>query len=1183
MPPPAASLSASSHHHHHSPVSDEREALLASARAALEAYLDDPAQPAAREQFRAARRELAMEFSTLARGEVNSPAVRDLRKFLTEVIASGVLDAPVEADDLARARSLATQGAGGLLGAMLLTPAWQWPEAPGFARIPAEIMTDYAAWVFAAPQGFVAPGQATHYAKRALHFMEDLLRFVLAHAGSSAVRDAIMAFLPFKCIPLYFSADALRRHYEVRAQILQCTGTRPTVDLPAKSRSGRRLRVGFINRHFGPQTETYSTLPTFEQLDPERFEVVLFAVAATGAAVEAYASSRATEFHVLPPEPRAQVEELRAAGLDIAVFGTNLTAIFNDITRLALYRVAPLQVVNNSSCTTTGMPEVDLYVSGTLTETAEAPTHFSERLGLLPGPTHAFNYEADRAEPSSTFTRAVLGLPEDAMVFVTAANYFKIIPEMRDTWARLLAAVPGSRLLVHPFNPNWSSEYPIKRFAAEFDRALEARGVSPDRLVISSMKFPSRTDVKELLRVGDIYLDTYPFGGVNSLVDPLELGLPVVAWEGRTFRSRMGGALLRSLGLDELIAGDEAGYLALATALAGNAEQRAGLRARIEAQMSRAPIFLDSLAHSEAFGALLETAFDELVAVGRAEFRRRRNAIHAPTVEAPAGRLNEGVDQFVAGDFLGAAACAHAVLAADPTNADARHLLGVTLLRTGRAPRAVDYLLAAVQQTDGNAPLWYDLASALAESGRPAEAVQALETSLRLDSKRRDGWLLLAELARHANNEELYEQATAVARQLEAEEPPAPAATPATKHVLLYTDDPQHGGVAQYNHPILLALQRAGHRVTCVQTTSDSPLVREQRAAGVRHVWLDYDTGKDFARTVQDRSHAERIFQAEQPDLIVFSDCSPVSNLAAREVARTMGIPYVVVVGFVGEYLAQNFSAQLPVLRAQYDAARAVVAVSQENLALLRRRFGLAADRGEVVHYGRPARFFTPRDGAARARLRAELNLPADAVVCFTAARLAAVKGFNFQLAAIKQLQNHAAGKMLHFVWAGEGDERAAIEQEIARHGLGDRVRLLGHRWDVADWYEAADIYVMPSVLEGMPLAIMEAMAKGLPVIATAVSGIPEELGETGKLLPNPATDPAGVVRGLIATLVVWAANPVERARQGRLAHERAVKLFREETMVERTLAVIDRALGGPEPVEAITTQPSLAVMAQQQ
>jgi glycosyltransferase involved in cell wall biosynthesis/Flp pilus assembly protein TadD len=385
-----------------------------------------------------------------------------------------------------------------------------------------------------------------------------------------------------------------------------------------------------------------------------------------------------------------------------------------------------------------------------------------------------------------------------------------------------------------------------------------------------------------------------------------------------------------------------------------------------------------------------------------------------------------------------------------------------------------------------------------------------------------------------------------------------------SKHVLLFTDDPGVGGVAQYNHALLLALVREGHWVTCVQTQSDTPLVREQREQGVRHRWLDHDTSREFARTLTDNARAKTIFESDRPELIVFSDCCPFSNMAARDAAMRLGIPFIVVVGFVGAYLARDFPSALDMLLPQHGWAKRVVAVSGENLRLLHDRFGTPPSLSEVIHYGRPAKFFAPRNSAIRARLRAELKLPEDAVVCFTAARLTAVKGFNFQLAAMKVLRSDPAAKTIHMVWAGDGDQLETIARDIAQLGLGDRIHLLGHRWDVAEWFDAADIFILPSLVEGMPLAIMEAMAKSLPVIATAISGIPEELGDTGKLLPDPQIDPQGVVRELAQTLRAWAHDAELRHKHGAKGRERAVQMFREETMIANTLGLIKRVLTEP-------------------
>jgi glycosyltransferase involved in cell wall biosynthesis len=82
-------------------------------------------------------------------------------------------------------------------------------------------------------------------------------------------------------------------------------------------------------------------------------------------------------------------------------------------------------------------------------------------------------------------------------------------------------------------------------------------------------------------------------------------------------------------------------------------------------------------------------------------------------------------------------------------------------------------------------------------------------------------------------------------------------------------------------------------------------------------------------------------------------------------------------------------------------------------------------------------------------------------------------------------------------------------------------------------------------------------MAKGVPVIATAVSGTPEELGDTGVLLPDPAKDPHGVVRDLAKAIELWAGNPALRAEQGRRCRERAGQMFRESLMTDRTMVLL--------------------------
>jgi glycosyltransferase involved in cell wall biosynthesis len=170
-------------------------------------------------------------------------------------------------------------------------------------------------------------------------------------------------------------------------------------------------------------------------------------------------------------------------------------------------------------------------------------------------------------------------------------------------------------------------------------------------------------------------------------------------------------------------------------------------------------------------------------------------------------------------------------------------------------------------------------------------------------------------------------------------------------------------------------------------------------------------------------------------------------------------------------------------------------------------------------------------------------------------------KGYQYQLKAIKQLRQSAIWPQLYFAWVGSGALEAQLRAAVAQLGVGKQVQFLGERADIPAILHMADVFVLPSEFEGMPLSLLEAMARGLPVLATAVSGIPEALGETGVLLTDPRQDAQCTSRELAATLQAWVLNPGLRQAIGQACHTRAVTMFRSERMLAEYLQVIHRVL----------------------
>jgi len=176
--------------------------------------------------------------------------------------------------------------------------------------------------------------------------------------------------------------------------------------------------------------------------------------------------------------------------------------------------------------------------------------------------------------------------------------------------------------------------------------------------------------------------------------------------------------------------------------------------------------------------------------------------------------------------------------------------------------------------------------------------------------------------------------------------------------------------------------------------------------------------------------------------------------------------------------------------------------VHQKHIAL----GTMPAHRADVVLNGIPVAQFTP-DAQARSRARQSLGIDDKALVIGCVGRLVPLKNHHRMIAVLPGLL--ARHPQLQLVLIGSGERELALKQQVEELGLGAHVLMAGHRADVSRLLAAFDIFALPSQTEGLSIALLEACATGLAIVATEVGGNPEIIHQrdTGLLIPPDDND----------------------------------------------------------------------------
>ena len=287
----------------------------------------------------------------------------------------------------------------------------------------------------------------------------------------------------------------------------------------------------------------------------------------------------------------AAAARIAAAGIDIVIDLHGLSAGVRP--GILALKPAPITATWLGFIGPTAMPWIDYVIGDRFTLTDELEPYFSERMIRLSG---CFLPGDRKRQIGKMTTRAECRLPENAFVFATFNNAYKLNPIMWDCWMRILRQVPDSVLWVVDDNV-WATEH--------LRAAALTHGIDANRLVFNPRT--SHADFLGRLPLADLFLDNHPYNAGSTASDALWMGLPILTLSGRCFVSRMGGSILTAAGVPELITYYLPDYEQKAIALARNPAEHQAVRDRVS-RARQSPAFDMSRLAQEVEHCLLQIA-----------------------------------------------------------------------------------------------------------------------------------------------------------------------------------------------------------------------------------------------------------------------------------------------------------------------------------------------------------------------------------------------------------------------------------------------------------------------------------------------------------------------------------------------------------------------------------------------
>lgn len=351
--------------------------------------------------------------------------------------------------------------------------------------------------------------------------------------------------------------------------------------LPQRTGSGRsekkKIRIAYLSSDFRVHPVAYNIRPIIEHHNREQFEVFLYANAEKSDHLTTWFQKHCTMWRpVTGLTDQGIAQQIQQDEIDILVFLAN--RFDSNKPLVANYRPCPIQVSMHDPGTS-GLWHMDYLIADSFLASKRTEEKFTERVLHLPT---FYLHEAIAESPDPSPPPIA---QNGYITFGSFNNPAKITPETLSLWARLLAAVPNSKLLLKYWN-----SFEVRSIKQRYKSIFEAHQVDFSRVITKSSTGEERGSHLARYAQVDIALDPFPFTGSTTTFEALWMGVPVVTLAGKNMAARWSASMLNKIGLDDLVAYDEDNYIAIATRLAENQERLAMLRTQLRERVMDSPL-----------------------------------------------------------------------------------------------------------------------------------------------------------------------------------------------------------------------------------------------------------------------------------------------------------------------------------------------------------------------------------------------------------------------------------------------------------------------------------------------------------------------------------------------------------------------------------------------------------------